>query len=110
MTKVSTNAGKHPYLRTDLGDLFEHMHKNNNTISLKNINPKFHVEIDTEYSDKNKKQLFYGDIVVLENNRYKVDYDTRELSWVFVNQKNPKLLKKLNKFSKLAELKVMYNK
>jgi hypothetical protein len=83
MTKVSTNAGKHPYLRND-GDfahLFDHIHLKKEGIKFDfKIKPKFN-PVDTDLKDKNGVNLFHMDIVQYKREEYLVGYDTRNFNW-----------------------------
>lgn len=86
MTRVSTNAGKHPYLRSDLGDLFEHIRNYEKGIPIDfTVVPKFNVVAETEYYDKKNIKIFYNDVVTYKMEKYKITYDSREHFWIMEN-------------------------
>lgn len=112
MTKVSTNAGKHPYLRSDFIPPVEIHYKGTGIEFDPKILPKFKSIIDTEYKDKKGRKLFFKDIVVYitEKEEYEIGYDGRVFCWILINQKNPKRTLKLKEFHNSILLFEKYNK
>jgi len=111
MTRVSSNAGKHPYLRTDLGDLFEHIRKKEKGIKIDfNIQPLFKNAVDTEYKDKNKKVIGYKDVVSYKNEEYLVTYNSKEFYWIIENLHDQKKVLKLREIADSVVIKKKYNK
>jgi len=94
MTKVSSNAGKHPYLRPENDHLFDHLRIEKEGISLSKVKPVFVDSVQTDYSDQKKRKLFYQDVVIFKGEEYRIDYDTREYCWIMEKLDDPK--KRLN--------------
>ncbi len=101
-SKASSNAGKHPYRRSDTENLFDHLKKDNAPgINLNLVKPIYKLQrIDTEYFDKNKKPLFSGDEVTYKGDVYRIDYHSKEFYWILVNLKDPKNIEILKKTAK----------
>jgi len=111
MTRVSSNAGKHPYLRTDLGDLFEHIrNKEKGTRIDFNIQPQFKNIVATEYKDKRGKGIDYKDIVTHKNEDYLVTYNSKEFYWIIENLHDNKKVLKLREIADSVVIKKKYNK
>jgi hypothetical protein len=111
MTKVSSNAGKHPYLRTDLGDLFKHIRNKDKGIKIDfNVLPVFKNIVDTEYKDKNRKRINYKDVVNYKNEEYLVTYNSKEFYWIIENLHDKEKVVKLSEIAGSVVIKKKYNK
>lgn len=110
MTRVSSNAGKHPYLRPDFVPPVEINYEKTGIKFDPNIIPKFHIEIDSEYKDKKGKKLYFKDIVTFEKEQYTVGYDGQVFCWIISTVKNPKKTLKLKDYHKSVILFEKYNK
>lgn len=109
MTKVSSNAGKHPYLRPENSHLFVHIEKSNGKKLLPQEQVKFNnISAETEFVDKKKKRLSYRDIVTLDKEDYEIGYNSREFYWNMVNLKDPKKTLRLSENAHLVVLKTKY--
>lgn len=108
MTKVSTNAGKHPYLRVENGHLFANIGSADGKPLAVQKKVKFNVVCDTNLTDKNKKKLFYRDIVIFDKEEYEIGYDSREFQWNMVNINDSKKVLNLAKNANLITLKKKY--
>jgi hypothetical protein len=105
MTKVSSNAGKHPYLRPDHGFLFDHLKIDKNGRKFDtNVEVRIKQRISTDYFDSNKVEIFYGDTVTYREVEYLVTYDTREYCWTMENILQPEKRKKLKETAHLTVL------
>jgi hypothetical protein len=93
MTRVSTNAGKHSYLRSDKRDIFKRKKAENYIPIDFSIKPSFDCKFETDYSDKNGKTIFYKDVVTYKNEEYEVSYDSRNFHWSVVSKKTQETLK-----------------
>jgi hypothetical protein len=85
MGKVSTNAGKHPYLRPDFHDALFGKNKTDEksgTALSQIIMGKFKNIVETGYVDANGEMLFFGDEVTLDGETYTMDYDSRFHAWI----------------------------
>lgn len=98
MAKASTNAGLHPYLRSDTQHLFDHIPKASGGIRLKSTPIKaMDTVVKTEYKDKNGKDLYFKDEVQVEDEKFEIDYDSKQFRWVLKNEKKVIMLKKVCK-------------
>lgn len=110
MTKVSSNAGKHPYLRPDHEFLFDHLKNEKKGIKFDvNNQHKFVNVISTEYFDKNNIELFGGDTVTYKNVDHVITYDSREFCWIIENVNEPQKREILKKTAHLSVLKKKHN-
>lgn len=110
MTKVSTNAGKNPYSRTDFISPVV-IQKGNTGIRIDpTVIPKFKVEVDTEFKDKKGKIISFKDLVTYEKEQYEVGYDGKEFRWIITHLNNPKKAFILSKVHKSLILFKKYNK
>lgn len=110
MTKVSSNAGKHFYLRSDHEYIFAHIKEHKPGIELIKVIPKFKTVIDTGYVDKKKAKLFFKDIIIYNKEEYHIDYNAKEFYWIACSFENPEKNLKLSKIAKKCLLKISYNK
>lgn len=102
MGKASTNAGKDPYLRPDFqSDLKQH-DKPGIPFSTKAIQ---FVEtlVKTEYKDKNQKDLYFKDVVKIDEVTYVIDYDPRNFRWILFNEKRTISLREAHKRTVLVK-------
>jgi hypothetical protein len=112
MSKVSSNAGKHPYLRTD-EDEYRNLFNDpkfecSGGKRISEIKePFFKVEIDTEYVDKNKKNIHFNDTVKFQNREYRIDYWNEK--WVMVNMEDHEDIDFLSETAHLTVLSKLYN-
>jgi hypothetical protein len=92
MSKVSSNAGKHPYLRTDeeeYRNLFSHLKFDYGGVHISKIKkPFFNVTAETEYIDKDGQQISFKDILKFRKREYVVDF--RDQKWIMIDIKDPK--------------------
>jgi hypothetical protein len=89
MTKVSSNAGKHPYLREDKQlELFGDVKRTIQNPIKNNFNVKFNIIADTEYYDKNNNLIFFNDKILFEGEIYKVHYHSILHFWTIKNEHN----------------------
>lgn len=106
MSKVSTNAGKHPYLRTDeeeYRNLFSHLKTESGGIPILKIKtPLFKVEAETEFFDKNNQSIWFGDSLKFQNDEYVVKFQNRK--WIMVNIKDSKKVEILKEKAHLTVL------
>lgn len=103
MSKASSNAGKHNYLRSDREDLFKHIKFTEGGISLKGFNPIYKEQkIATEYVDKFGKKLHYRDVISYKDEDYRIDYNSKEFYWILVNLTDPKNTQILKKTAHLT--------
>lgn len=110
MSKVSTNAGKHPYLRPENASLFDNLFPEKEGLPFtKDMKVKFMIQVETEYKDKKKTMLSYRDIVTYQKEDYEIDYDSREYRWIMKNLADPKKVEILREKAHLAVLKKKYN-
>lgn len=111
MTKVSSNAGKHPYLRTDeeeYRNLFSHLKFGHGGVPISEIkNPFFKVKIETEYVDKNNEIIHFKDTVKFQNREYRIDYWNQK--WVMVNTEDIEDIDFLAETAHLTVLSKRYN-
>lgn len=107
MSKVSSNAGKHPYLRSDCENLFNHLiiEKKGKLIS-SNLNPFFNVEIKTEFYDNKMQIISYRDIIQYKKEKYQINYDSQNFSWIAINVDS----NKIEKLNEIAQLSVLQKK
>lgn len=111
MTKVSTNAGKHPYLRIDLDHLFDHMRIKEKGIKMDHTKqPQFNTVVETGISDKKDKKLFFKDIIIYNNEEYQVDYNAKDFHWMISNIIDPIKTYNLNKVANSVILHKKHNK
>jgi len=111
MNKVSSNAGKHPYLRPENDHLFDHIRIKEGGIPMNStVKPVFVNAVQTEYTDKNGKKLFYRDVVMYKGEEYRIDYDSKEFCWVLENLSDPKNRLKLMIIADFVEVKKKSNK
>lgn len=104
MPKASSNAGVHPYLRSDQPNLFDHVPKPSGGIRLSTITIKpMESVVKTEYKDKNGKDLYFKDEVEVEDKRYVIDYDFKQFKWVLKNEKKVIILKEVHKKTLLVK-------
>lgn len=110
MPKVSSNAGKHPYLRPENASFFVSNNIEKKGLPFKeNLIVKFKVNIETDYCDKKKNVLSYLDIVTFKNEDYKITYDSKEYRWIMENLNDSKKVEILQEKAHLAILKKKYN-
>lgn len=103
MSKASSNAGKHNYLRSDREDLFSHIKFSEGGIPLNSFKPIYKLQkINSEYVDKFGKQLFYRDIVSYKDEDYRIDYNSKEFYWILVNLNDSKKAQILKKTAHLS--------
>ena len=111
MSKVSSNAGKHPYLRTDEDEyknLFSHLKFDHGGVLISVIKkPFFKIEVDTEYFDRDGEIIRYGDTLKFQKEEYIVDF--REEWWVLVNIKDSKNVEILGEKANQSVLTKRYN-
>lgn len=111
MPKVSSNAGKHPYLRTnerEYENLFSHLKTESGGIPISEIsNPSFKVDVETEYVDKNNQSIRFRDTLIFQKREYVVDF--RDEKWVMIDASNPKKMEILGKKAHLTVLSKRYN-
>lgn len=106
MTKVSSNAGKHPYLRSDNVSLFHDIKQQKKGLRFDPDNqPKARSRVSTEYFDQNNLEIFGGDTVIYKNEEYRIDYSSREFSWIMEKVNDPKRYEILRKTAHLTILK-----
>lgn len=108
MTKVSTNAGKHPYLRTgdEYDHLFDHLWIKTGGIKMNHaIQPKFKTVIDTGKKDKRGKKLFFKDVVLYEKKEYQIDYNAKDFYWILRLNSDPTKTHPLNSVCKSCNKK-----
>lgn len=114
MTKVSSNAGKHSYLRPENSSFFDNLitkkHRQKRGLPLLPYNDvKFVIMIKTDYVDKNNRELYYNDVVSFNHEDYVVDYDSRNYCWIIRSENNSKKIEILSKIASLTILKTKYN-
>jgi hypothetical protein len=113
MTKVSSNAGKHPYQRTD-GDYahqFDHIRNHERGIEFNHtIKPKFNSKVETEFKDKEGKRILFKDLLIFKKEEYVVGYNSKEFFWNIENTTDPKKMHKLSEIAHLTILQKRGNK
>lgn len=86
MGKVSTNAGKAFYLRSDHQHLFKNKKRSDDFKKLLPINEitsvSFKTVVDTGYCDSALQILYFGDEVNYNQNKYIIDYDGKGFDWI----------------------------
>ncbi len=96
MGKTSTNAGIHPYRKTDfVRSIFypEVVGK-----PLPKEEPKFvNTVISTEYKDSKNKELYFKDEVEYKGKKYEINYDTENFCWILRQDHNTISLKEAYK-------------
>jgi hypothetical protein len=108
MSKVSSNAGKHPYLRPENASLFDNLFPEKEGLPFaKGV--KFIVNVQTEYVDKKKNVLSYLDIVTYQKGDYEIGYDCKEFRWIMKNLTSPKRVEILKEKAHLTVLKKKHN-
>ena len=106
MTRVSSNAGKHSYLRPENDYLFNEIRDKEKGIPIDfSIKPKFNIKIDTEYKDKKKRKIFFKDIVVFKDEEYSIIYNPKEFYWIMEKCSDPQKQLKLKEYAKLVIIK-----
>lgn len=104
MSKVSSNAGKHPYLRTDeeeYRNLFSHLKFDHGGIPISGIKePIFKVEAETEYVDKNGQPICFRNILGFQKREYIVDF--RDQKWIMIDINDPKKVEILKEKAHLS--------
>lgn len=96
MGKTSSNAGIHPYLKPDFK--FTNIVETGSGLPLSTQTLKFvDSPINTEYKDKNKKDLYFKDEVQYENSNYQINYDSKNFKWAIVRGKTMIALKEVHK-------------
>lgn len=108
MTKVSTNAGKHPYRRSDYVPPVV-IEKKMNGIPFSSI-VKFKAIVPTDYKDKKGKMLFFKDVIKYEKEEYEIGYNGKEFYWEITGINNPKNTYRLSDVNKSVFLVKKYNK
>jgi len=111
MSKVSSNAGKHPYLRTDeeeYRNLFSHLKFDHGGIPISEIKkPFFNVTAETEYLDKNGQQICFRDTIEFKKREYVVYF--RDLKWIMIDTKDSKKVEILSEIANQTVLIKKYN-
>lgn len=98
MGKASSNAGKDYYLRPDYQHLFKDIKSTLKGIPFTTETPTFvDTVVNTEYKDKNGKDLFFRDEVALEDEKFIIDYDGKQFKWVIKNENKVIMLKEVSK-------------
>ena len=96
MGKASSNAGQHPYWKDDfISPIKKHEHEG------LPLSPKPIIFMDsfvkTEYKDSNKKDLYHRDEVKYENEKYRIEYDSKDFRWILSNGNKTIALKEVYK-------------
>lgn len=111
MSKVSSNAGKHPYLRTDeeeYKNLFSHLKFDHGGIPISEIKkPFFKIEVDTEYVDQENQIIRFGDTLKFQKREYIVDFTDQK--WIMIDIKDFKKVEILREKAHLTVLSKRYN-
>jgi len=110
MRRVSSNAGKDPYRRSDFISPFNPTIKKKGIPFNFNIKPNFTVKIDTEYCDNVGNKLYFKDIIIFENEEYEIGYDGKEFNWIIFLVKNNEKKLKLKLINQSISLHKKYNK
>ena len=111
MTKVSTNAGKNPYSRSDFN--YYPIYNPDRKAGLKldmNIKPKFKTVVSTEYKDKKGMVIHFNDVVTYKKNDYRVKYNSKEFFWIIEDLTENKNTLKLSEIVDFLLIKTKYNK
>jgi len=96
MGKASTNAGIHPYLKSDFISPIKPVE--NKGIPLTTETPIFlKTVVNTEYKDSNNKDLYFKDEVELDGSKYVINYDPKNFRWILVRDKKTAVLKEVYK-------------
>jgi|SRR5579859_3772517 len=96
--KVSSNAGLHPYLRSDLPNLFSHIKQPSGRPKLSEIKVKpMENAVNTEYKDAKGKSIYYKDEVKYNEEVYSVDYDSKKFRWIIRNDNKIFALREVTK-------------
>jgi hypothetical protein len=109
MTKVSTNAGKHPYRRSDFVSPYKQNYDKPG-LPLVPTKAKFKTVIDTEYKDKKGKKIFFRDVIIYNKGEYKIDYDAKQFYWVACSLKKPEKALKLSQIAGQSIISINHNK
>jgi len=98
MGKASSNAGKDYYRRPDYQHLFKEIKEKVKGIPFTTETPTFvDTVVNTEYKDKNGKDLFFRDEVQLQDEKFIIDYDGKQFKWVVKNESKVIMLKEVSK-------------
>jgi hypothetical protein len=110
MSKVSSNAGKHPYLRPENASLFDDLISEKEGLPfLPDDKVKFVHQVETEFVDKKKKTLFFRDVVTYNQEEYEVNYDSKNFCWIIRSLNDPKKVEKLREKADLTIFKKRHN-
>jgi hypothetical protein len=104
MAKQSSNAGQHPYLRSDSTDLFKNIKKYQQGLPLSKEPIIFMNNIvKTEYKDSKGKDLYFKDEVEYGKENYVIDYDGKTFKWVLKKNNMVFTLKDVHKKTLLVK-------
>lgn len=107
MARISTNAGKHPYMRSDSGHLFGNLEPEKAGIPFNaDIKIRFVNVVDTEYRDERDKIIYFKNIVKYNGETYQVDYDGQNFWWIIRSEENPTKTHKLSAVAKSLTLNI----
>lgn len=109
MKNVSSNAGKHPYRRSDFVSPYTVTYDKPG-IKLIPITAKFKTIIETDYQDKKGKRIYFKDVIIYDEQEYIIDYNAKEFFWIAVSLKNESKTLKLSKIARKSTIKISYNK